>query len=463
MICHLGLVAVCLSPLAGNTPLTDLGSGTYQGYEGGLYPGGSNVPPAEHAAAALRAANEIRPLEPGLTADSGKIVVLGIGMSNTCHEFSVFERQEDMNVARNGSVVFVNCGLNAVDCTVISNPNHQYWQIVDGRIAAMGLTKNQVQALWVKSAKVYPPNDFPGHSERMRDNLATAARVFKDRFPNVKLCYFSSRIFGGYGINDLSPEPQAYEEGFAFKWVIQKQIEGDPTLNYDPARGPVEAPVLLWGPYLWADGANPRSDGLVWLPEDFEYDGTHPSALGEQKVADMVSAFFALEPSVRPWYRKWPGIGIAPFSAVADAHVSSAQPDTNFGRHFDLLVQGGTTIQTTYLKFDVRGALRPVIYAKLGLRINGGSNEGIEVRLVPASDWGETTITYANAPPVGAVLRTLPRATQDGTLTCDVTGAVNSDPDGVVSFAVTHPSTMAIYKSKEGNNPPRLTLSVRTP
>jgi hypothetical protein len=34
-------------------------------------------------------------------------------------------------------------------------------------------------------------------------------------------------------------------------------------------RGPVRAPLLLWGPYLWADGATPRkSDGLFYAPED---------------------------------------------------------------------------------------------------------------------------------------------------------------------------------------------------
>src|SRR5262245_66296590 len=37
----------------GLTPLSDLGSGHYQGYQGGLYPGGTNAPPAAHRTAAL--------------------------------------------------------------------------------------------------------------------------------------------------------------------------------------------------------------------------------------------------------------------------------------------------------------------------------------------------------------------------------------------------------------------------
>ena len=36
------------------TPLTELGSATYKGEDGGLYGGGKNVPPAAHLAAALK-------------------------------------------------------------------------------------------------------------------------------------------------------------------------------------------------------------------------------------------------------------------------------------------------------------------------------------------------------------------------------------------------------------------------
>jgi lysophospholipase L1-like esterase len=53
------------------------------------------------------------------------------------------------------------------------------------------------------------------------------------------------------------------------------------------------APWIAWGPYLWADGVEPRSDGLVWLCEDVNpNDGIHPSQSGETKVADMLVEFF---------------------------------------------------------------------------------------------------------------------------------------------------------------------------
>ena len=83
-------------------------------------------------------------------------------------------------------------------------------------------------------------------------------------------------------------------------------MKGNPELNCDPAKGSVKAPLVLWGPYLWADGINPRkSDGLVWLREDLvESDGTHPSDSGRKKVAEMLSHFFKEDPLAKTWYRE---------------------------------------------------------------------------------------------------------------------------------------------------------------
>ncbi len=91
------------------------------------------------------------------------------------------------------------------------------------------------------------------------------------------------------------------------KWLVQAQIDqmrlgqiidtraGD--LNYNGV-----APWVTWGPYLWANGTTPRSDGLTWSRTDFTGDGTHPSASGDQKVATALLNFFKTSPQTKCWF-----------------------------------------------------------------------------------------------------------------------------------------------------------------
>ena len=94
--------------------------------------------------------------------------------------------------------------------------------------------------------------------------------------------------------SDLSPEPIAYESAFAVKWLIEEQIN-----NWIPDR---PTPWVSWGPYLWADGLTPRSDGLFWERSDFEPDGVHPSAQGALKVATMLLEFFQKDTAAKSWF-----------------------------------------------------------------------------------------------------------------------------------------------------------------
>lgn len=57
------LAADCSKTTVGTVALPDLASGTYKGELGGLYPGGTNAPPAAYADAGTRAAGAIVPLD----------------------------------------------------------------------------------------------------------------------------------------------------------------------------------------------------------------------------------------------------------------------------------------------------------------------------------------------------------------------------------------------------------------
>jgi hypothetical protein len=68
--------------------------------------------------------------------------------------------------------------------------------------------------------------------------------------------------------------------------------------------------VLLWGPYLWADGVKGRkTDRLVWERADLGADGTHPSPKGQQKVAALLLDFFKSDPTAKGWFLRHGGDG----------------------------------------------------------------------------------------------------------------------------------------------------------
>jgi hypothetical protein len=188
-------------------------------------------------------------------------------------------------------------------------PAQSVWEIVEGRLRQAGVTFAQVQAVWVK--QVNCPNSsepldrtFALNAQPVYRDLIKLMRVVQERCPNVRVAYFSSRIYGGYARSALHPEPFAYESAFSVRWLIRDQIQGRPELNFDPARGPVQSPLLLWGPYLWADGQTPRqSDGLTWQPEDIA-DGTHKSYTGILKTKDLLLSFFQTSPYAAPWFTK---------------------------------------------------------------------------------------------------------------------------------------------------------------
>lgn len=111
---------------------------------------------------------------------------------------------------------------------------------------------------------------------------------------------------GGHASNALNPEPFAYESAFAVRWLIQDQMKGEAELNFTAEKGEVKAPLLLWEPYLWADGTTPRQeDKLSYRREDFADDGTHPSQSGKEKVAGLLLHFLKNDPLAKPWFVKY--------------------------------------------------------------------------------------------------------------------------------------------------------------
>ena len=300
-------------PMTGLVPLTEL-TAKYKGEDGGLYGDGKNTPPETHLSAAMTAAGQVKPLDgDGNAAERGKVVLLSIGMSNTTQEFSQFMRLLRSEKDLSPALVAVDGAQGGMDSAAWlglrknRRRTRDTWAYVAQQLKKAGVTPKQVQVVWIKQAMMGPANygEFPDHAKKLSEQIGQIAVEAKKRYPNLRLAYLSSRIYAGYATGPLNPEPYAYESAFSVRWIIQKQIEGDKKLNYDPAKGDVVAPVLLWGPYLWADGERPRkADKLVWMRKDLAGDGTHPSTSGRAKVAKMLLAFFKTDPTAKGWFLK---------------------------------------------------------------------------------------------------------------------------------------------------------------
>ena len=296
----------CGNTSTGLVPLNDLGAGTYNGAQGGLYPGGTNVRPDAHTAGGLAQATQIVPRDasgnPAAPSAGGRIVFLSIGMSNCTQEFMRFVQIATADPLKAPAVIPVDGAQGGQTAAIIMDPSADFWTVVENRLAAANVTDAQVQAIWFKEADANPTNGWPAYANTLKSEFESILNLLHTKFPNARQCYVASRIYAGYATSTLNPEPYSYEQGFSCKWTIEDQIDGVASLNYDPAHGAVAAPWVDWGTYNWADGLAPRSDGLTWACADFVSDGTHPSTSGREKVAQILLAFAHAEPTIAAWY-----------------------------------------------------------------------------------------------------------------------------------------------------------------
>jgi hypothetical protein len=323
-------------------PLTDL-TNTYKGQSGGLYGAGQNQPPAAHQAAWQKACARIQPLDAqGHPAKDGKIVLLTLGFSNTSMESEDFVRTGSGDPQKAPNVVLINGAIGgraavmwAYDGSDLLPPpererldqemdvlhmpksnrkssrvpqEHDTWPTVEQRLQQAGVTPQQVQAVWMKhvEAGASALGEFPAHTKALEADMVDILNIAKHRYPNLGIAFFSSRTYGGWASPTAgSPEPYAYETAYAVRGLLQRQMQGDPLLNWDPARGEVKSPIAIWGPYLWACGSHPRGDGLTWTEEDVRSnDHMHPSAAGCRKTTEQLLKFLKADPGTKLWFLK---------------------------------------------------------------------------------------------------------------------------------------------------------------
>ena len=288
--------------------ITDLGTGTYQGYEAGLYPNGSNVRPAAQDSYGVGLANAIVPLNgSGQSDPTGKYVFMAVGESTLQNEFNSLLPIANADPAKNLNLVIVNGAQGGATPNNLTTTSSVYWNmVINNYLPQNGVTQNQVVAIFMEDTDGIATGTFPTDISNLQSEYETVMNTMLTLFPNLKMVYFSSRVYGGFsngvGTPD-NPEPYSYEVGYAVKWAIGDQLNGNANLNYNPSLGPVVAPWMSWGTYYWSNGMLGRKDGLVWDCEDFSPDGTHPSIFyGQPKVATRILQFLKTDDTTTPWY-----------------------------------------------------------------------------------------------------------------------------------------------------------------
>lgn len=274
----------------------------YKGEDGGLYGGGKNTPPSFYSQFAADVSIEIKPRDAeGKPADDGLIGLISISMSNATQEFSMFKRIADADKQKSARVRIVDCAQGGQAMAEWAPLDANPWKTAANILANAKVSPQQVQVAWIKLANKVPRGDLQEHGRKLEKDTLAVIQNAKAKFPNLHVVYLSSRIYGGYSTGALNPEPYAYEGAFVVRWLIQDHIKRN---KGEAAKGnDINSLAILWGPYLWADGATPRaSDKLIYTREDLAGDGTHPSELGRRKVAEQLLEFFKSDFNAKQWF-----------------------------------------------------------------------------------------------------------------------------------------------------------------
>lgn len=122
------------------------------------------------------------------------------------------------------------------------------------------------------------------------------------------------------------------------------------------------------------------------------------------------------------------------FTTEADAYVTSAQPGANFGAELRLRTNTAPT-ERSYVRFNVQGLPGGASSATLRIRALTGSGSGFNVHVANSNGWGETTITYNNAPGFGGAVAGSGGYGAGSWVEVNVTGQVSGN--GQVTFVLT--------------------------
>ncbi|MBI3260279.1 MAG: T9SS type A sorting domain-containing protein [Ignavibacteriae bacterium] len=299
----------CSNDSTGLIPLIDLSGKSWRGFIGGLYPDGTNLRPSAHKTKALLQAQNIKLLDAnGAISSSGKIVWIGVGASNPRTEFMRFSNQMDTFGLKNPALKLINTCIGGQGIQKMNSQDDNYWKQAEKQLSDSGLTNKQVQIAWIETDNTQTGDTtFPQAPQMLIQDFKTLLISMKQLYPNLKLCYITARAYSGYADASAGATagkgllyPRDYLNGWAIKWLIESQINGESGFEFEGASASI--PFITWGTYNWADGSVKRSDGLQWLCDsDIGEDGLHLSTAGEIKSGALMFDYFTKDETTQAW------------------------------------------------------------------------------------------------------------------------------------------------------------------
>src|SRR5207247_610160 len=140
------------------------------------------VPPPAHLRAGLCLAKELTPLDrDGRKSDSGLIVLLSIGMSNTTQESRSFWAIAKADSQLNPEMLFVDGAEGAQTAAKIADPASKYWVTVESRLREVEAAVAQVLGGVDEGGRRHAQKDFPVEPNRMQEELVRVLHILHNK------------------------------------------------------------------------------------------------------------------------------------------------------------------------------------------------------------------------------------------------------------------------------------------
>ncbi len=155
----------------------------------------------------------------GQPAKDGRIAFISISMSNATQEFRSSKKSLTLTRRSHRWSRSSDCAKEAKRWPNGLIPRRALGLKQSAVSLRRDISDQQVQVAWIKLANKGPRGALAEHGRKLEKDTLAVIQNAKSKYPNLRVVYLSSRIYGGYSTGALNPEPYAYESAFAARWA----------------------------------------------------------------------------------------------------------------------------------------------------------------------------------------------------------------------------------------------------